>query len=261
MTATRAPAQHSKCYRSAAACRAAAANYQWLARAVGPVRLPRLISAGPCRLVFEHVTGRHAQPRDLVTLARHLGEVHLAAYASELWRAHLAVPYSSGSGHRIPAFTTRRVAAVRRLLRACLVPDPAFDHGQAVRLLNAAAQSPAAFYKDANPRNFLITPGGPVTIDFDDLTLAPFGYDLAKLIVTLAMTHGRLPPRLIGQALAAYNAAGIRCPDKAGNVTWTQLMAWAEIHHVLTSRYLGQAGYRRSWHTVRPSPADDVTWP
>ena len=52
---------------------------------------------------------------------------------------------------------------------------------RAQRLI-VAADGPAAFYKDANPRNFLITPAGhPVTIDFDDLTLAPFGYDLAKL--------------------------------------------------------------------------------
>ncbi len=35
-------------------------------------------------------------------------------------------------------------------------------------------------------------------------------------------------------------------------VTWEQLMDWAEIHHILTSRYLGRAGYRHSWHAVRP---------
>ncbi len=62
-------------------------------------------------------------------------------------------------------------------------------------LLHGACGGPAAFYKDANPRNFLITPAGPVTVDFDDLTLAPFGYDLAKLVVTLAMTYGALDPR------------------------------------------------------------------
>jgi len=71
----------------------------------------------------------------------------------------------------------------------------------------------------------LITPDGlPVTIDFDDLTLAPFGYDLAKLVVTLAMTYGELPGEQIAAALFAYNTdaarqcAAPRCgPEGPGN--------------------------------------------
>ena len=39
-------------------------------------------------------------------------------------------------------------------------------------------------------RNVLVTPSGPALVDFDDLTLAPFGYDLAKLVVSTAMTFG-----------------------------------------------------------------------
>jgi hypothetical protein len=56
--------------------------------------------------------------------------------------------------------------------------------------------------------NILITSiGRPVTVDIDDLTLAPFGYDLVKLVVTLAMTHGRLPGNALGRALGAAPTA------------------------------------------------------
>lgn len=64
----------------------------------------------------------------------------------------------------------------------------------------------------------------------DDLTLAPFGYDLAKLIVTTAMTHGPIPPRGIAAALIAYNrplTAGQRCPAQ-------RLVGFCEAHHLLT---------------------------
>jgi len=123
---------------------------------------------------------------------------------------------------------------------------------QAQRLI-AEADGPAAFYKDANPRNFLITPDGtPVTIDFDHLTLAPLGYDLAKLIVTTAMTHGPLPATGIAQALDAYNTA-VRQHTATVPVTWDELMNWAEIHHILTTRYASDGRYPHLWNEVRPS--------
>jgi hypothetical protein len=46
-------------------------------------------------------------------------------------------------------------------------------------ILTTAVSRPVAFYKDTNPRNILITAAGQL-ITVDDLTLAPFGYDLAK---------------------------------------------------------------------------------
>jgi Ser/Thr protein kinase RdoA (MazF antagonist) len=96
---------------------------------------------------------------------------------------------------------------VARELRAGNVPGAALATLQAQRLL-AGADGPAAFYKDANPRNFLITPAGAtMMVDFDELTLAPFGYDLAKLVVTLAMSYGALTVGQISTALSTYNAA------------------------------------------------------
>jgi hypothetical protein len=101
------------------------------------------------------------------------------------------------------------------------------------------------------PGQALVTPAGPVSVDFDDLTLAPFGYDLAKLVVTLAMTHGPLPGHQITAAVDAYSTACRQHPG-TGILTWRQLMDFAEIHHILTARYLGRAGYRHSWDTMRP---------
>jgi|CZLB01.1.fsa_nt_gi hypothetical protein len=255
MTAIAQPTAHLKHYRDRAARHRAERNYRWLASLGGPLRLPRLLATRGQQLYFEQISGRHACPGDLVPLASHLGAVHAATHAAELHRAQLALPFRTASGHQIPGFLDRRLATISRELASGSVPSPAFSARQATCLLRGACDGPAAFYKDANPRNFLITPAGPVTVDFDDLTLAPFGYDLAKLVVTLAMTHGALPAGQITDAMEAYNAAATAA-DRHGPgpraLTWATLMNWAEIHHILTGRYLGRAGYRQSWHNLRP---------
>jgi hypothetical protein len=240
-----------KHYRDDASRHRAEQNYRWLASLPGPLRLPRLCDHRGPVLAFEDMRGRQAEPGDLVILADHLGAVHAAAHTAELRHARLGVSFHTALGYEIPGFLGRRLEAVARELEAGRVPGPAFSTGQARALLRSACGGPAAFYKDANRRNFLITPAGPVTVDFDDLTLAPFGYDLAKLVVSLSMTCGALGSARITAALGAYNAA-TRRPPGVMPVTWEQLMAWAEIHHVLTARYLGRAGYRHGWHEVRP---------
>jgi hypothetical protein len=207
MTASEQPAVYLKHYTSRSARRRAERNYQWLAGFSSPIRLPRLLAADGQMLAFEHVSGRRAQPGDLVRLASHLGAVHAAAHVAELHYARLTESFRTATGHQIPGFLDARLDAVGRALGSGAVPCPAFSAAQAERFLRRACEGPAAFYKDANPRNFLITPAGPVTVDFDDLTLAPFGYDLAKLAVTLAMTHGPFRSRQISCAMDAYKTA------------------------------------------------------
>lgn len=94
--------------------------------------------------------------------------------------------------------------------------------------------------------------GTPALVDFDDLTLAPFGYDLAKLIVSTAMTYGTITPADIHAALDTYHrhvtAAGgpdAACPPP-------HLAGYAEMHHLLTIRYLHRNGYRHPWPHLRP---------
>jgi Ser/Thr protein kinase RdoA (MazF antagonist) len=243
-----------KHYPSLAARQAAEANYRWLAELEGRVRLPELIAASGPVLRFERVDGRCARPQDLVMLAAHLGDVHGSAHAAELHQARLDQPYQTLRGHVLPSFPHRRVDAVARELRAGNVPGNELMSVVRAQRLLAGADGPAAFYKDANPRNFLITPDGlPVTIDFDDLTLAPFGYDLAKLVVTLAMTYGALPGEKIAAALSAYNTAATRQYAALQGVALAELMNWAEIHHILTSRYATGGRYPRRWDEMRPA--------
>jgi Ser/Thr protein kinase RdoA (MazF antagonist) len=253
-----------KRYPDPAARNRAHANYQWLAALGGPVRLPSLVPASEQnRLALERVEGRHATLANLPMLAGHLGDVHGAAYVGELHRARLGQPHLTQAGHVLPSFPDGRLQAVARELRAGTVPGARLPVACTQRLI-AEADGPAAFYKDANPRNFLITPAGdPVTIDFDDLTLAPFGYDLAKLIVTLSMTHGPIPASDIATALSAYNAATAGHRETLPGVTWDELMIWAEIHHILTSRYAADGRYPYRWDQARPTtrPGRDRTWP
>jgi hypothetical protein len=253
-----------KQYASSAARQTAEANYRWLVGLESRLRLPALTAASGPVLCFERVDGRCARPEDLVMLAAHLGDVHGSGYVAELYQARLNQPYRAVRGHTLPSFPHRRLDAVARELRAGNVPGSELISVARAQRLLAGADGPAAFFKDANPRNFLITAEGlPVTIDFDDLTLAPFGYDLAKLVVTLAMTYGALPGEQITAALCAYNTAAARQCAALPGVTWTELVNWAEIHHILTSRYAADGRYPRPWHEVRPAShmTGERTWP
>ncbi|MEV5407302.1 phosphotransferase [Thermopolyspora sp. NPDC052614] len=245
----------TKSYRSPRSARQAAANHAWLEEHT-PLRQPRLLAVQARRLDFEHVDGRHVIVEDLVTVATLLGEAHAIAWLGGLHRARLDTSYLLPDGHAIPAFVGPRRSALSRHHRAGTLCGE--DLAIAVGLLQTDPDEPAAFYKDSNPRNILITPTGPVIVDPDDLTLAPFGYDLAKLVVTLAMTHGPIHGETISSALAAYNQAVTSNAAKVGCVTPSRLLGHAHLHHLLTSPYLGRGGYRYPWPQVRPN-LDDIT--
>ncbi len=235
----------TKPYRTAEAASRAVAHHTWLDELGMPV--PRLLAHHPQLLKLEHLTGRHARPADVPAVARLLGQTHTAAHRAILHAARLDQDFHLPGIGKLSAFTSSRTARVRQIMGAKTVPGPIFTADQAVHVIETAAGEPAAFYKDSNPRNFLITPSEIAVIDFDDLTSAPFGYDLAKLLVTSAMTHGPLPPRLADEALTAYNqATPYRCSP-------ARLTDWLEIHHILTTPYLGRNGYAHSWHTLRPT--------
>lgn len=234
-----------KTYRTVEAASRAQTHHAWLAD-LG-MAVPRLNARRGAVLDFETINGRHLEPGDLPDAARLLGEAHTAAYRRALHSARLDAPFDLPGVGTLPAFTAPRVARARRLLGKGSVPGPAFTADQAARIIDGAADQPAAFYKDANPRNFLITPTGIVAVDFDDLTPAPFGYDLAKLLMTTVMTHGPLPRNTAEEALDSYNQ---RVPHPC---TRQRLDDWTEIHHILTSPYLGRNGYAHGWDLLRPT--------
>jgi hypothetical protein len=252
---------HVKGYRDPARARAAATHHRWLAgltpdRHTDPDRclqLPQLIQQAPTSLTFAFVAGRHPAPRDLPHMASLLGRLHAAAHRVHLRHAILTRSHCMADGITIPAFTTGRRHVLRRF-------PPVWQ------------DQPVAFYKDANVRNFILTDtpspdaagdgqeartGRVAMVDFDDLTLAPFGYDLAKLVVSTAMTHGRLPRRLVDETLDTYTATTLRltgatCPP-------THLRIYCEIHHLLTRRYRNTNGYAHAWPRVRPWPRPPTT--
>lgn len=245
----------TKTYPDPAACSQALVHYRFLQQLHGPFTIPQLLEATATRLVFRAVTGRAAAPSDLMAIAGKLGQLHRAAHDRHLGAARLNSP-AVVDGMPIPAFDDphRRATLLARIDRGerTLLTASAVDG-----LFAAAPLWPAAIYKDCNPRNFIVPDSRPVALlDFDDLTLAPFGYDLAKLIVTTAMTHGELPAGLAAAALVAYNrplAAEQRCPA-------ARLAGLCEVHHLLTASYLGRNGYRHPWPDVRPWPRLEDPW-
>lgn len=246
------PKRFIKCYETPQACAAAFFHHQWLSTHARPLHLPRLLLVGLRHMQMEYVNGRHALPADLEALARHLGDAHGTAWVAALHSARLDEPFAEGRSGVISDFVGPRLDALSRTER--------FQHtfgadgvANVIRLLRDHTGGPVAFYKDSNPRNILITPTGcPITLDVDDLTLAPFGYDLAKLVVGLAMTHGSLPVGALERALDAYNASAAGHAPELGRTTLAHLLDFAEIHHMLTASYLGRGGYRHPWPAVRP---------
>ncbi|MGH3679021.1 MAG: phosphotransferase [Natronosporangium sp.] len=219
-----------KRYHDPQAAAAAAAHLAWLTNFCTGVRFPALRMVAGRWMVTELLTGHHPRPADLPVVAATLGTLHRSAHERHLHRARLDRPLRVG-GLLISDFVTPR--------RAALARQPVPHTGL-----------PAAIYKDTNVRNLLLTDAGVAQVDFDDLTLAPFGYDLAKLIVSTAMTYGQPAASLVSDTLAAYNThVGTNaCP-------LNRLHRYAELHGRLTAPYLHRNGYRHPWPTVRPWPA------
>ncbi|WP_017601122.1 phosphotransferase, partial [Nocardiopsis lucentensis] len=105
---------------------------------------------------------------------------------------------------------------------------------------------------DCNVRNVLVDGTDITLVDFDDLTLAPFGYDLAKLLVSAAMTYGPLTHSLYTRVLDSYRHSGESAGGPESTCSWSDLGDWMEIHGLFTARYVGRNGYRYPWPEVRP---------
>ncbi|WP_435244388.1 phosphotransferase [Streptomyces sioyaensis] len=241
------PFQFTKHYESPAKATTAARHYAWLASHAKPLRQPALTVVGPTSLTFEYIDGRHARTQDLPRLAELLGDVHGAAWASDLHRARLDKLYEFRDLTLFKDFRSCREVALHNRLEQGFLPDTSALNAM-LTLLERSTEGPAAFYKDCNLRNFLITEDGTIfSVDTDDLTLAPFGYDLAKLITTLIMTHGPIHPPDIEAALNSYNHAAARHDAQLGATSRERLGDFLSLHAVLTAPYAGRHGYRYGW--------------
>lgn len=225
-------AAYVKNYASPDLAESARAHHDWLLRLDAPVRVPQLREVTGTRMTLEHLEGRHPRPDDLPVVAAALGALHTVANIRYLHAGRLDRPFEATPRLTIGDFTSPR---------ASVLPQDFEIDGL-----------PCALYKDSNIRNFIVGDDHVGIIDFDDLTLAPFGYDLAKLVVSTAMTHGHVSRALIENALDCYNSETTRIPNAYCDLGRLQL--YADIHHRRTSRYLGRHGYTHQWPEVRPWP-------
>ena len=70
------------------------------------------------------------------------------------------------------------------------------------------------------------------------------------------MTYGAVFRNAVEAALCAYKTAANRHHPGLCGIGVPELREWAEIHHILTSGYLGRHGYRHGWHTERAALND-----
>lgn len=226
---------------------AAVRHHTWIAEHASPLRQPAVTAVESTSATFERVEGRPARPEDMPLLAELLGNAHGAAWTSDLRSAPLTTPHRFQDGTTFGDYLGPRQAALQRRLEQGYLPDKVALNATLV-LLEKTAEGPTAFYKDCNPRNFLITETGAVyTVDTDDLTLAPLAYDLAKLIVTLIATYGPLPEGAVSEALTAYNRAAACHDVRLGETGRERLDDFFALHAVLTAPYAGRNGYRHGW--------------
>ncbi|MCV2458270.1 phosphotransferase [Streptomyces sp. ICN988] len=221
-------------------------HHRWINAHAKPLRQPTLHTAGPDTLTFERIEGRSVRPEDLPRVAEVLGHAHGAAWASDLWYASLDTPHHFHDGATFDDYLGPRKFALRRRYEQGYLPNKAALRAM-FGLLEATAQGPCAFYKDSNPRNFIITcTQDIVAVDTDDLSLAPMGYDLAKLVATLHLTYGPLTDQAVTTALLAYNVAARYHDIRLGTTDRGQLDSFLGLHAVLTAPYVGRNGYRYS---------------
>ncbi|MFD8460505.1 phosphotransferase [Streptomyces antimycoticus] len=222
-------------------------HYWWINEHAKPLQQPALRTIGPTSLTFERIEGRPVRPADLPRMAELLGHAHGAAWASDLQSASLGTPHRFQDGTTFDDYLDLREIALRRRHEQGYLPNKVALYAM-LGLLEETAQGPFAFYKDSNPRNFIITSTQDiVTIDTDDLSLAPMGYDLAKLIATLHLTYGPLTDQAVSAALLAYNAAAGSYNARLGTTDRERLGDFLTLHAVLTAPYVGRNGYRYSW--------------
>ncbi|MFI1888780.1 phosphotransferase [Streptomyces jumonjinensis] len=241
----------TKRYQTPERTAAAVRHYRWIGQHVKPLRQPVLISTGSDSLTFERVEGRPVRPEDLPRMAELLGHAHGAAWSSDLQTASLNTPHCFQDGTAFDDYLGPREAALRQRHAQGYLPDKVSLYAM-LGLLEETAQGPSAFYKDSNPRNFIITGAADiVTVDTDDLSLAPMGYDLAKLITALHLTYGPLTDQAINAALFAYNAAARCYGARLGATDRERLDDFLALHAVLTAPYVGRNGYHYS-RPMRP---------
>ncbi|MEU4894961.1 aminoglycoside phosphotransferase family protein [Streptomyces sp. NPDC044780] len=160
------------------------AMYRAFVRQRPPVRVPRLIAADPdnCALVIERMPGRIAsaqrhptEPPPRADLGAVLGAIHRVNQwrpPADVFDAPIDYAARLVRYHELGLLTDRDMGDLQKLLRGV-------SHG-------SGRQAPAQFcHGDALLSNVLLSPAGPVLLDWDHAGWYLPGYDLATLWTVL----------------------------------------------------------------------------
>jgi hypothetical protein len=209
-----------------------------LTRLRAPVPAIAEVDEGAGRVRFERIEGTHpGSDAELHLAARALGKLHRRAIA--------VAGEVDGDVASLEPFWPRRAQVLPQRIASTAQALLSVDDIEQLYQLSVAL--PLALYKDNNCRNVLLGDGDAVwLVDFDDLTLAPVGYDLAKLVVSVAMTQAGRPDL---DGLTETYADALRAPVDLDFLT-ASVLAWCAMHDVLTARYIGRNGYRARWPQV-----------
>jgi hypothetical protein len=193
---------------------------------------------------FEFLAGRAVtDDGDLEAAAAVIGRMHCR------WRDSRA-RYVVGLDHPSErVFSAPRRAPVEARLRVTQ------DHGNLLhrvsldRLWMLADARAQCFYKDCNALNFILRGHRVSLVDFDTLTVAPAGYDLAKLLLTVMMRRGNGSAGLVRRCLGVYNAE--LCVKGGAPCGADRLLLFMELHWLLTMPYMAKNGYQVPWPALR----------
>ncbi|MFI5618706.1 aminoglycoside phosphotransferase family protein [Streptomyces sp. NPDC051567] len=179
------------------------AAYRAFVRHRPPVRVPRLIAADPeeCALVVERVSGRvaalqrhpvEAPPRpDIRAALGAVCQVNRWEAPAGLFGSPLHYSRRIARDHELGLLTDRDLGDLRKLLRGARAgTGPQFNHG------------------DALLSNLLLSPAGPVLLDWEHAGWYLPGYDLATLWAVLGDA-----PAARGQISRLAQAAGPAARD------------------------------------------------
>lgn len=156
------------------------ASYRAFVRHRPPVRVPRLIAADPesCTLVVERIPGRsvglqrhpvEAPPRgDVRTAIGAICRINLWRPPSGVFEAPIDYPARIARYHELGLLTDRDMGDLQKLLHGLAHVQGQFNHG------------------DALLSNVLLSPAGPVLVDWEHAGWYLPGYDLAVLWSVLA---------------------------------------------------------------------------
>ena len=192
-------------------------------------------------------------------LAAHLGDMHGSAHAAELHQARLTQPLPHAGAAtccRLPGQARQR-RGPRTAGRKRVPATRGSPFTRAQRLI-AGRGRPGRVLQGRQPAELPHHPGR-----------APGHHRLrrphprpVRLRPRQAHRHPRHDPRparrrQIAAALTPTTPLPHGTAEALAGVTWDELMNWAEIHHILTSRYAADGRYPCRWDQVRPDPAPE----